>query len=365
MFLVMPYGFMFLAIMLFGTFFSISSSHWLSIWAGLEINLMGFLPLLVYGGSLSGTESGIKYFIIQAAGSGMLMMGSLLSYGYSFNWEIMMLQCGVLEKLGVIMLVSSLLLKLGSFPFYFWLPSVMAGLSWAACLLLATWQKIAPIFLLSCIIQPMEMMSMKDVMLVFSVCGGMVGGIGGINQTQVRSLLAYSSISHIGWMLFCLLTSELALKIYFFIYILVSACLFLALWALEISLFSQPSSTMSWQNTSLQLVAMTLLLSLAGMPPMLGFSSKWFALVSGMHACLYISVVILLMSSVISLLYYLGLSFSIFFGGSSSLNLNQKHFFQNSYNLNKTSMLLLVLFMVMNFMGGGVIMSDLYIQNFF
>nr|YP_010381750.1 NADH dehydrogenase subunit 2 [Entemnotrochus adansonianus]UDL72143.1 NADH dehydrogenase subunit 2 [Entemnotrochus adansonianus] len=364
MFLVMPYGFMFLLIMLFGTIFSISANHWLGIWAGLEINLMGFLPLLVYGGSISGAESSIKYFIIQASGSGLLMMGSLLSFGYSFDWEIMMLSNDSMVKIGTILLVCSLLLKLGSFPFYFWLPSVMTGLTWITCLLLATWQKVAPVFLLSCVIQSPEMTQMWNIMLLFALGGGVVGGLGGINQTQIRSLLAYSSISHIGWMLFCMLAGEITLKVYLIIYILVSVCVFLSLWALEISLFTQ-SSSMALQNMSLRLVVMTLLLSLAGMPPMLGFSSKWFALVSGMNNYLYISAVILLVSSVISLLYYLGLSFSMFFSASNSLNLNQKHTSQKNYNLSKILGLVLVVFMMVNMLGGGIIISDMYVQNFF
>nr|YP_010381763.1 NADH dehydrogenase subunit 2 [Perotrochus quoyanus]UDL72151.1 NADH dehydrogenase subunit 2 [Perotrochus quoyanus] len=366
MFMVMPYGFLFISVMLFGTIFSLSANHWLGIWAGLEINLMGFLPLMIYRGMISETESGIKYFIIQAAGSGLLMMGSLLCFGYSFNWEILGSMNTELMVTGAIFLISGLLLKLGSFPFYFWLPSVMAGLSWMGCLLLATWQKIAPIFLLSSVIQSWETSSIKNIALGLAVGGGIIGGLGGVNQTQIRSLLAYSSISHIGWMLFCMLSSEIALKIYFSVYVLISICLFFSLWGLESSLFSQSESS-SLNKVSLRFSVMVLLLSLAGMPPMLGFFSKWIALVSGMNSFFYIPAIILLISSVISLLYYLGLSFSMFFSTGKNLNLNTMKYKEKdqSYSVSSNMVVVLILMLIINMSGGVFIMSDSYIQNFF
>nr|QFG38946.1 NADH dehydrogenase subunit 2 [Cominella virgata brookesi] len=300
---------MFLSVMGIGTLLSVSSIHWLGIWAGLEINLIGFLPMLVYQKSASESQSAVKYFIVQALGSSFLIFGSLMVFNMSFTWDM----CTSMHNpsiLGFMMLVSGLCIKLGLFPFHYWLPSVMAGLPWISCLLLATWQKFAPLFLVLCLLELNQSYMMAFIFCIISAGSTLIGGMGGINQTQVRALLAYSSISHLGWMTFAILHSEWGMKVYLGIYVLISISLFMSLW------YSDSGSMKSINNLKtssyMQLSIMLLLLSLGGLPPLLGFISKWVVIVISTSGPWMFIIFVLILGSLMSLFYYLSLFFSVF-----------------------------------------------------
>lgn len=300
MFSRLPFTFLFFFVAVFGTFFSISSSHWLGIWAGLEINLIGFLPILLYQKTTSERESAVKYFIVQALGSGLLMFGSLFRSSISFTWEPSL----PLSLLGALTIFRGLTVKIGLFPFHFWLPSVIAGLPWFSCLVLATWQKVAPLFLVSALISISELYS---IVIIFSLIAGgssIVGGFGGLNQTQVRAILAYSSIGHLGWIIFASCHSSWGIKVYFSIYLVVSFTVFVAVWALNTSNTKRISNLMIHQPSAL-LTIMVILLSLAGLPPLIGFISKWVVLLVAAPGALYPWLGVLILGSVIRLFYYL------------------------------------------------------------
>nr|YP_009192131.1 NADH dehydrogenase subunit 2 [Granata lyrata]ALK03375.1 NADH dehydrogenase subunit 2 [Granata lyrata] len=316
---VMPFGFLFMFTLLFGSVLSISSLNWLTVWAGLELNLIGFIPLMVYGGTSLETESAVKYFIMQALGSAVLITGSLVSFGSSFTWEI---PASLSPGLGLFLVLMSLMLKMGSFPFHFWIPSVMSGLSWMNCLILATWQKLAPLFLLSSILQawPTNLSHTTSTLLVLAGASSLIGGIGGIGQTQLRALLAYSSIGHVGWMLYCATTNESILKVYFPIYLLISICLFSSVWLTEVSTFNQATALpLTIASPKLhRLTVITMLLSLGGMPPLLGFTGKWFVIYSSANMSSSLTMIPLIMGSLLSLYYYLSLLFSVSFAAGST-----------------------------------------------
>nr|YP_009470500.1 NADH dehydrogenase subunit 2 [Indothais lacera]AVF96928.1 NADH dehydrogenase subunit 2 [Indothais lacera] len=308
MFSVLPFSYMFMMVMVMGTLLSVSSFHWLSIWAGLEINLIGFLPLLVYQKSTSESESAVKYFIIQALGSSMLIFGSLISFSVSFTWDVY--SSSLMHSIGLLIIIGGLSMKLGLFPFHYWLPSVMAGLPWITCLLLATWQKFAPLFLFLCLIEMGE-----SYMLMFSLClisagSSVVGGVGGMNQTQIRALLAYSSIGHLGWMTFALLHSEWSMKFYLFVYVLVSLFMFISLWSSDLSTMKNISSLKNFGFMHMSI--MLFLLSLGGLPPLLGFVSKWLVILVSSGNKLFFVLFFLILGSLMSLFYYLNLFFSVF-----------------------------------------------------
>nr|WIM50670.1 NADH dehydrogenase subunit 2 [Conus ventricosus] len=308
MFSSLPFGLMFLFVMGFGTMLSLSSVHWLGIWAGLEMNLIGFLPMLIYQKKISESESAVKYFIVQALGSSLLIFGSLLGFSISFSWDVM--SDGMGGILGLCVLVSGLSVKLGVFPFHYWVPSVMAGLSWVSCMLLATWQKLAPLFLLLSLCQLSEV---KELLVLFCMMSGgsaLVGGMGGLNQTQVRALLAYSSIGHLGWMIFAMLHSEWCMKLYLFIYLGIITSLFVSLWLKDFSAMKDVSSLKHFKIY--HLVIMLLLLSLSGLPPLLGFVSKWLVVLVSSSSPFSFIIFLLILGSLMSLFYYLSLFFSFF-----------------------------------------------------
>nr|YP_009741696.1 NADH dehydrogenase subunit 2 [Ocinebrellus inornatus]YP_010399740.1 NADH dehydrogenase subunit 2 [Ceratostoma fournieri]QID76367.1 NADH dehydrogenase subunit 2 [Ocinebrellus inornatus]UQM88344.1 NADH dehydrogenase subunit 2 [Ceratostoma fournieri]UUL98754.1 NADH dehydrogenase subunit 2 [Ocinebrellus inornatus] len=308
MFSTLPFGYMFLLVMGAGTLLSISSIHWLSIWAGLEINLIGFLPMLVYQKSVSESESAVKYFIAQALGSSFLIFGSLLMFNISFTWDLYTLMS--LKTFGFLVMVSGLCVKLGLFPFHYWLPSVMAGLPWVTCLLLGTWQKIAPLFLMLCLVEMNHSYMLILILCIISAGSSLIGGFGGMNQTQIRALLAYSSIGHLGWMTFALLHSEWAMKFYLGVYIVISICMFLSLWKQESGNMKNIDGLK--YSKSMQMNIMLLLLSLGGLPPLLGFISKWLVVLVGTSNALLWTLSLLILGSLMSLFYYLSLFFSVF-----------------------------------------------------
>nr|YP_009943005.1 NADH dehydrogenase subunit 2 [Littorina brevicula]QOD40610.1 NADH dehydrogenase subunit 2 [Littorina brevicula]ULR86934.1 NADH dehydrogenase subunit 2 [Littorina brevicula]UOH96723.1 NADH dehydrogenase subunit 2 [Littorina brevicula] len=342
MFSSLPFGFMFIFVTLFGTIFSISSSHWLGVWVGLEINLIGFLPVLVYQKSTSESESAVKYFVVQALGSGLLIFGSLTNCSLSYTWEMMMDS----SIPGFIIILSGLIIKMGMFPFHFWLPSVMAGLPWVSCLLLATWQKIAPLFLISSFLEAGILYSFIILLSLMASGSSIIGGIGGMNQTQVRAILAYSSIGHLGWIVFASCQGVWAMKSYFSIYLVISVSVFMALWYLNLNNIKNLTDLMTpdpWKTFSI----MVMLLSLGGLPPLLGFISKWVVVSSSMNSNFWIFLFFLILGSVLSLFYYLSLYFSIFLGSSKSMYMNMKTY--------PKMMLFLTTALLLNLSGGLVL----------
>nr|UYX79155.1 NADH dehydrogenase subunit 2 [Oliva sericea] len=346
MFSSLPFSYLFLGVMGTGTLLSISSIHWLGIWAGLEINLIGFLPMLVYQKSTSESESAVKYFIIQALGSSFIMFGSLLMFSMSFTWDM---GSGVIStsNFGLVVMLSGLCVKLGLFPFHYWLPSVMAGLPWITCLLLATWQKFAPLFLMLCLLELSQSGYFTFVICFVSAGSSLIGGIGGINQTQIRALLAYSSIGHLGWMAFAALNSEWSMKTYLVIYIMVSISMFMSLWYSDSGIMKNINNLKN--SGSLQLSVILLLLSLGGLPPLLGFVSKWLVILSGASGPWVPTIFLLVLGSLMSLFYYLTLFFSIFLMSFKKSGLSVKSLHSNK---------VIVGINMLNILGGVLILTS-------
>nr|YP_009093875.1 NADH dehydrogenase subunit 2 [Marisa cornuarietis]AIT57583.1 NADH dehydrogenase subunit 2 [Marisa cornuarietis] len=305
---VLPFKFLFIMVLIFGTLFSLSSVHWLGVWAGLEINLIGFIPLLVYQKKAIESESAVKYFVAQAVGSSLLIFGSLT--GFSLSWNFMI---GMSEevKISLFLVTVALILKMGAFPMHYWFPSVMASLSWVSCLILVTWQKVAPVFLMSSFFEVSYMFWFGFVLCLFGGGSSLVGGIGGVSQTQIRALLAYSSIGHLGWIMFSVVFSEWAFKVYFSVYIMISVAIFLGLWFMNMNNMLNTSSFNQKSSLSI-LVILVLLMSLGGLPPLLGFISKMIVIMSCIMYTSFFILSFLIIGSLVSLFYYLSLFFSLY-----------------------------------------------------
>ena len=299
---------------MFGTILSISSSHWLGVWAGLEINLIGFLPVLVYQKRASERESAVKYFIVQALGSGLLIFGSLTGCSLSFTWEMLVTD----PSFSFAVIMRGLVTKMGMFPFHFWLPRVIAGLPWFSCLMLATWQKLAPLLLITSLIEIVALYPFLLFVCLMASASSLVGGIGGINQTQVRAILAYSSIGHLGWIMFASSQRTWRVKTYFRIYVLISVTVFSTLWALDLANTKRIARLLS-SSSFAAFALLTILLSLAGLPPMLGFISKWVVVYSSVIGPYWPFLFALLIGSLLRLFYYLSLYFSVFLGTTKGM----------------------------------------------
>ncbi|UKZ43523.1 NADH dehydrogenase subunit 2 (mitochondrion) [Schistocerca serialis cubense] len=287
---------LFLSTLMMGTILSISSNSWFGVWMGLEINLLSFIPLLTSNKNMMMNESSIKYFIVQAMASTMLLFSILLiQMKYPMGWET--------EFIPSMMISSSLLLKIGAAPFHFWFPEVMGASSWNNCLTLMTWQKIAPMMVLSYCIQ---LSTFIWTIIILSI---IIGAMGGLNQTSLRQLLAYSSISHLGWMISSLTVSENIWELYFIIYSLLSLIMVLLFKQMNLFFMNQIYSA-SNMKTEIKFMMFLSLLSLGGLPPFLGFLPKWIVMQSLMENNMTTIMTIMVVLTTITLYYYMRISFS-------------------------------------------------------
>nr|YP_009351443.1 NADH dehydrogenase subunit 2 [Acidnotermes praus]AQP29615.1 NADH dehydrogenase subunit 2 [Acidnotermes praus] len=282
-----------------GMLVSVSSNSWLGAWMGLEINLMSFIPLMSNVKNMYNTEASLKYFIVQVLASAtllfMVVMKTLMEDLFSFesNPYTPMIIC------------TPLLLKSGAAPLHWWFPGVMEGLSWENCALLMTIQKAAPLMLISYLIE-MNIFTLSIIML-----STVVGAIGGLNQTSMRKILTYSSINHTGWMLIALTTSENLWMMYFVIYSTLALTVVSAIKLSGVSFINQTMMT-NKETALMKFMMFTSLLSLGGLPPFLGFLPKWIVIQAMIMNNMSPLAVIVVVTSLITLYYYLKISYSSF-----------------------------------------------------
>nr|AXS65791.1 NADH dehydrogenase subunit 2 [Curculionoidea sp. 10 KM-2017] len=249
---------LFFNFLIMGTLISISSISWFSMWMGLEINLLSFIPLISKYKNLYSSESAIKYFMIQAIASIILLMSMIIfSMNFSLNNSSLMMN-------------SALFLKMGAAPFHFWMPEIIEGLSWFLTFTMLTWQKIAPMILL------MYNISSISFFMIFIFSSMIISTLFNLNQSSLRKILVFSSINHIGWMLSIIYINQTIWLIYFLIYFFLSMKLIFMFFSLNIFNFNQISL---FSNSKLfKLFFLVNFFSLGGLPPFLGFFSKWIIL---------------------------------------------------------------------------------------
>nr|YP_002302544.1 NADH dehydrogenase subunit 2 [Protohermes concolorus]ACA51944.1 NADH dehydrogenase subunit 2 [Protohermes concolorus]UFZ12943.1 NADH dehydrogenase subunit 2 [Protohermes concolorus] len=314
-----------------GTLISISSNSWLGAWMGLEINLLCFIPLMSNSNNMISNESALKYFLAQALASSVLLFSiiiSSLSEGNLFFSEII--------NISQIMLMSALLLKLGAAPFHFWFPSVMEGLDWINGLILMTWQKIAPLVLLTYNYNA----SFMNSIVIFCL---FTGAIGGLNQTNLRSLMAYSSINHLGWILSSMMISSSMWITYFSFYVFLSLTIILIFLNFKIYSFIQINSLMNSTPMN-KFILFSNLLSMGGLPPFLGFFPKLLVIQNLIFSNNLFLIFCMVMSALITLFFYIRLSFSSFMIMSINLKWYKSNYLSNKflYFLNSISLLGLI-----------------------
>nr|YP_009763102.1 NADH dehydrogenase subunit 2 [Myrmeleon formicarius]QIR63614.1 NADH dehydrogenase subunit 2 [Myrmeleon formicarius] len=299
--------FMFLMIVIMGSIIAVSSNSWLGAWMGLEINLLAFIPLLTNLKSLTSTESSLKYFIVQAlASTTLLFIVLIMSFYQNFSFEYN-------NYLNMI-LNSALLMKMGAAPFHSWFPEVMEGLNWTMSFILMTWQKIAPMVLISyCLFN--EFIFFIVILSIF------IGSIGGFNQTNLRSLMAYSSINHLGWMLSSMFISLNYWFMYFMFYAILSLSIILIFYQLNIFYFSQIFSSLS-NNPILKFSLFCNFLSLGGLPPFTGFLPKWI-IIQNLSSSNMAMVTIMVILTLITLFFYIRLTYSAMMIYSSQILWNK------------------------------------------
>nr|AII98598.1 NADH dehydrogenase subunit 2 [Propithecus diadema]AII98714.1 NADH dehydrogenase subunit 2 [Propithecus diadema]AII99148.1 NADH dehydrogenase subunit 2 [Propithecus diadema]UTE81955.1 NADH dehydrogenase subunit 2 [Propithecus diadema]UTE81968.1 NADH dehydrogenase subunit 2 [Propithecus diadema] len=249
-----------------GTMLTMISSHWLLIWMGLEMNMLAIIPILAKKTNPRSTEAATKYFLTQATASMLLMMTIVINAMYTGQWNI----TNIHNLLTTLTIIIALTMKLGMTPFHFWIPEVTQGVTLTAGMLLLTWQKLAPISIMLQIYPSMN----TNILLTFALLSTLVGGWGGLNQTQLRKILAYSSIAHMGWMVAVLTFCPSLTILNLLIYLMLTVTLFTML-NINTSTTTLTLSILWNKNPTITLMILTSLLSLGGLPPLTGFLPKW------------------------------------------------------------------------------------------
>nr|AAZ15948.1 NADH dehydrogenase subunit 2 [Eurycea cirrigera] len=284
-----------------GTVITFTSNHWFLAWLGLELNTLAMIPLMSKTHHPRATEAATKYFLMQAAASALLLFATTLNAWYTGEWTISCMQ----NIIPTLMLTIALMIKLAVAPFHLWLPDVIQGLDLMTCLILLTWQKLAPMTLLIQIgpeLNPMLLIS-------FGVLSIILGGWGGLNQPQIRKIMAYSSIAHLGWMTAVLVYSPQLTTLNLLLYLMMTAAMFFML--LNLMSTNINKVAISWMKyASLTPAMMIILMSLGGLPPTSGFMPKWLILEELMKQDMALIATIMSLSTLLSLFFYLRLSYA-------------------------------------------------------
>nr|ABY57639.1 NADH dehydrogenase subunit 2 [Leucophenga angusta] len=315
---------LFIMIMMIGTMITVTSNSWLGSWMGLEINLLSFIPLMSDENNLTSTEASLKYFLTQALASTVLLFSIiLLMLKNNMNFE------NLNNNYISMIMLSSLLLKSGAAPFHFWFPNMMEGLTWMNALMLMTWQKIAPLMLISYLNLINNYMLLTSIILSL-----LVGAFGGLNQTSLRKLMAFSSINHLGWMLSALNINESIWFIYFLFYSFLSFTLIFMFNIFKLFHLNQLFS-LFFNSKILKFTLFMNFLSLGGLPPFLGFLPKWLVIQQLSFNNQLFLLVILTITTLITLFFYLRISYSAFmlnyYENNWMLNMYFNNFYLNTY----------------------------------
>nr|AHA81910.1 NADH dehydrogenase subunit 2 [Etheostoma lawrencei] len=284
-----------------GTTVTFASSHWLLAWMGLEMNTLAIIPLMAQHHHPRAVEATTKYFLTQATAAAMILFASTTNAWLTGQWDIQQMS----HPLPIAVVTLALALKIGLAPVHSWLPEVMQGLDLVTGLILSTWQKLAP-FALLLQLQPAN----PAILVTLGLASTLVGGWGGLNQTQLRKILAYSSIAHLGWMILILQFSPSLTLLTLLTYFVMTLSTFLV-FKLNKSTNINMLAT-SWAKApALTALAPLILLSLGGLPPLTGFMPKWLILQELAKQDLAPTATLAAMSALLSLYFYLRLTYAM------------------------------------------------------
>nr|YP_009000412.1 NADH dehydrogenase subunit 2 [Argas lagenoplastis]AHF21600.1 NADH dehydrogenase subunit 2 [Argas lagenoplastis] len=287
---------------------SFSTSSFFSLWICLEMNMMMFIPIM-NSKTLLSSNSITFYFITQSLASTIFIFFFLLSL---INPTLL---------INNTFMVSAILMKLGAAPFHIWFPEVSEGLKFSSLLVLMTLQKLIPLLILN--------FMNNFIMLMSLLMSTTVGSLGGWNQNSIRKILAFSSITHIGWMISLIMNAKTWWLMYFFIYSFIITTFIFFVSKMNISFISQ----ISFLNEPLMKISFIMtLLSLGGMPPMLGFLVKLLT-IKIIILSMPMILLVIIPSSLLNLFFYMRIMYPFL----------MKMFHYNQMNFKKKKMLLPIL----------------------
>nr|ADF59329.1 NADH dehydrogenase subunit 2 [Cyrtodactylus agusanensis] len=283
--------------LLTSTIITMSSNHWLLAWFGLELNTLSILPMIMKSHHPRATEAATKYFLIQVTAATLILLAGITNAWQTGQWTITHS-----NPTTTLLTTMAIMLKLGAAPMYMWYPHVLQGTTLPIALLISTWQKIAPLTLLYMTHNHLN----HTIMLLMGLMSALVGGWAGLNQTQIRTILAFSSIAHMGWLITAITLDQSLTTLTMLLYTLTTLATFLPLATTKTTTdvgIMWPLSPMTLTTT------MITLMSLGGLPPLTGFMPKWLILKELTSMQLPLIATLLLMSSLLGLYFYIRLAY--------------------------------------------------------
>nr|ABO14085.1 NADH dehydrogenase subunit 2 [Priapichthys annectens] len=283
-----------------GTTLTFASTHWYLAWMGIEINTLAIIPLMAQNHKPRAVEAATKYLFAQATASATLLFASISNAFLTGEWDILLTH----HPLTSTLITLALALKVGLAPLHSWMPEVMQGLNLLTGLVLATWQKLAPL----CLIYQIQPNS-PNIFIALGLLSIILGGWGGFNQVQLRKILAYSSIAHLGWMVLILPFSPTLTLVALSTYLMMTFSLFSAFMLVRTTHINSLST--AWAKAPALTASIPLvLLSLGGLPPLTGFLPKWLILQELTKQNLTPIALLAALSALFSLYFYLRLAYT-------------------------------------------------------
>ena len=307
-----------------GMMIMISSNDLIVFYMGLELQSLALYVLATFNrDEIKSSEAGLKYFVLSALSSGLLLYGCSLIYGFtgSTNFNVISSQLNSNEyalTFGIVFILVGLAFKISAVPFHMWAPDVYEGSPTSVTLFFTMVPKIAAltVFIRFLYVPFLNLIDQWQMILIFLSLASMIfGAVAAIGQTNLKRLVAYSSISHVGYALAGLATGSnegiQSSVIYITIYILMNLGLFSCLLMMKRNnvYYEQIEdlSGLSKNHPLLSLSLLIILFSLAGIPPLAGFFAKFYIFKSVLEQSMFFLAIVGLLSTVIAAFYYLRL----------------------------------------------------------
>jgi NADH-quinone oxidoreductase subunit N len=308
-----------------GMLLMISANSLLSLYLALELQSLAlYVVAAINRDSLRSTEAGLKYFVLGALSSGMLLYGMSLVYGFTGQIGFQEIAAALTAEgrslglvFGLVFILAGLAFKISAVPFHMWTPDVYEGAPTPVTAFFAAAPKVAAMaMLVRIVIEAFEpvVADWQQVIVFISIASMLLGSFAAIGQRNIKRLMAYSSIGHMGYALVGLASGSMAgvrgVALYMLIYMVMTLGTFACILAMrrkeggnveEINDLAGLSSTNPFMATVLTI----LMFSLAGIPPMAGFFAKYFVFMAAIEAHLYALAIIGVLSSVVGAYYYL------------------------------------------------------------
>ena len=343
-----------------GMMVMISSNDLIVFYMGLELQSLALYVLATFNrDQLQSSEAGLKYFVLSALSSGLLLYGCSLIYGFSgsTNFDIISNQLNSNEYVltfGIVFIIVGLAFKISAVPFHMWAPDVYQGSPTSVTLFFTMVPKIAAltVFIRFLYVPFLNLIDQWQMIIVFlSIASMLFGAIAAIGQTNIKRLIAYSSIGHIGYTLAGLATGTnegiQSSIVYISIYIIMNLALFSCLLMLKRNNKYYENiedlSGLSKNHPLLSLSLLAILFSLAGIPPLAGFFAKFYIFKAVIEQSMYFLAVVGLLSTVVAAFYYLRIIKIIYFDEEKE-KYDEDHSIWLKFSLTFSTILILLYF---------------------